>query len=156
MPVLLVQSCSASKQQCSVPVPALELYDGYFYKIINKSRREGVFRDDIILRILSAEHGLLRPESKIAYYDRRMTPDRASELRDSVLDNIAKTVAEEEIDTVVINAGADYRLALSGLETMLNDGVQIKYITGRGNGEMGSQLKSFIRCREDTEMQAKI
>lgn len=153
MPVLLVQSCSASKRQCSAPVPALELYNGYFYKIIHKSRREGVLRNDIVLRILSAEHGILHPDSEVSYYDRRMTPDRARELRVDVLKSLSDTVVAEEIDTVVVNAGTDYRPALSGLEEKLDEVVDVKYITGRGNGEMGSQLKSFIRSDEHAELQ---
>lgn len=156
MPVLLVQSCSASKQQCSAPVPALELYDGYFYRIIHKSRRDGVFRDDIVIRILSAEHGVLHPDENVVSYDRRMTPDRAAELRESVIESLVETVSVEDIDTVVVNAGADYRPALVGLESELEDAVAVHYISGEGIGEMGSQLKSFIRSDERAETPAQL
>lgn len=154
MPVLLVQSCSASKNQCSTAVPALELYTGYFYKIIDKSRREEVLRDDLVLRILSAEHGILRPDAEVSYYDRRMTERRAAELRKSVLETLAETIKEKGIEQVVINAGADYRPALDGLEARIDDVVEVTYITGQGNGEMGSQLKSFIRSDEPSELLA--
>lgn len=154
MPVLLVQSCSQSKKHCSSPVAARELYNGYFFKIINKSRREDALRNDIALRILSAEFGILHPEAKVSYYDRRMTADRASEMRGSVVETLAETVEEEDIDTVVINAGADYRPALSNLETKLEETVDVCYITGQGIGEMGSQLKSFIRSDEQTDLPA--
>lgn len=151
MPVLLVQSCSASKQQPSTAVPALDLYTGYFYKIIEKSRREGVLRDDISIRILSAEHGLLHPETEIGYYDRRMTAKRAAELCDAVIEEITAVVERKDIDRVIINAGADYLPAVSGLETAISDGIDICYIDGQGIGEMGSQLKSLIRTDEPTK-----
>lgn len=154
MPVLLVQSCSASKQQCSSPIPALELYTGYFYKIINKSRREGALRDDVVLRILSAEHGILRPDTEVEQYDRQMTSDRAAALRESVVESLATTVREHSIDMVVINAGTEYRSALTGLRDVLDDSVDIRYISGGGIGEMGRQLKSFIRTDEQTELSA--
>lgn len=155
MPVLLVQSCSASKQQCSVPVPALELYDGYFYKIIKKSHNDGVFRDDVILRILSAEHGVVHPTERVAYYDRRMTAERAEKLRSRVVESLTETVAEEDIDTVVVNAGEDYRPALVGLGSAIGDDVDLQYVSGRGIGEMGGQLKSFIRTDESSELQVQ-
>lgn len=134
-------------------MPAIELYDGYFYKIINKSRREGAFRDELHLRILSAEHGVLAPAEEISTYDRRMTADRAAELRESVLASLVQTVEELGVNHVVINAGAEYRAAVEGIETRL-EGVAVSYITGQGNGEMGSKLKSFIRADEQSEMQA--
>lgn len=151
MSVLLVQSCSASKQQCSTSIPAIDLYTGYFYRIINKSKREDAFRDDIHLRILSAEHGLIHPDTEIAHYDRRMTAERATALRESVLDDIVETVREHGITQVVINAGATYRMALEGVETRLDDDVSVSFIMGSGNGEMGGKLKSFIRADEQSE-----
>jgi cytoplasmic iron level regulating protein YaaA (DUF328/UPF0246 family) len=151
MSVLLVQSCSESKQQCSTSVPAIDLYTGYFYRIINKSKREDAFRDDIHLRILSAEHGLIHPDTEIAHYDRRMTVERAAALRESVQAEIVDTVHEYGISQVVINAGATYRAALEGLETRLDDDVGVSVITGSGNGEMGGKLKSFIRTDEHSE-----
>jgi cytoplasmic iron level regulating protein YaaA (DUF328/UPF0246 family) len=151
MSVLLVQSCSASKQQCSTPIPAIDLYTGYFYRIINKSKREDAFRDDINLRILSAEYGLIHPDTEIACYDRRMTAERAAALRESILDDLVDTVREHGITHVVVNAGATYRKALNGVETRLGDDVSVSFITGSGNGEMGGKLKSFIRADEQSE-----
>lgn len=153
MSTLLVQSCSASKRESSSPMPAIELYDGYFYKIINKSRREDAFRDDLHLRILSAKHGILGPTEEITTYDRRMTADRAAELRESVLASLVETTEELGVGHVVINAAAEYRAAVEGLETRL-EGCTVSYITGQGNGEMGSKLKSFIRADEQSEMRA--
>jgi len=52
MPTLLVQSCSATKNHVTEPTRAIEVYDGYFFRIIKKAMREGAFRSDIELRIL--------------------------------------------------------------------------------------------------------
>lgn len=135
-------------------MPAMELYTGYFYRIIDKSRRDDALRDDLHIRILSAEHGLLDPTDEICPYDRRMTALRAAQLRESVLPSLIKTVSELNVDHVVINAAAEYRAAIEGLESRLNSNVDVSYITGRGNGEMGSKLKSFIRADERSEIPA--
>jgi hypothetical protein len=110
--------------------------------------REGVFRDDVLVRILSAEHGLVKPLDELDYYDRQMTTQRADELRDSVVESIAETVVTEGIDRVVVNGGEAYRAAVSGLADELEDDVSVSYITGSGNGVMGRQLKSLVRTDE--------
>lgn len=152
MSVLLIQSCSESKQRQKAPLPARELYTGYFYKIINKSRREGCLRDDIVLRILSAEHGILRPDSLVNYYDRRMTPERATELNPSVVNPVVNTIEKEEINRVIVNVGSDYRPALAGLKSLIPDNIELTFVNGAGIGEKGQQLKSIIRTDEQTVM----
>jgi hypothetical protein len=105
----------------------------------------------MVLRILSAEHGLLKPDTKIVEYDRRMTQDRAQELRDEVIQEIAEIVTHEDVARIVINAGADYRPAVTGLETAIADRVEVYYIPGMGIGEKGSKLKSLIRSDTKTK-----
>lgn len=151
MPLLLIQSCSQSKRESSKPTPAIDLYTGYFYKIINKARNEGELRDDIEIRILSAEHGLIAPDTEIASYDRRMDSSRATELNEQVVPQLSETVDTLGVDEVVINGGKEYRQALTGVEESVPDPVSVRYIRGGGIGEMGSQLKSLIRTDQELE-----
>jgi hypothetical protein len=66
------------------------------------------------IRILSAEHGLIRPDTPILPYDRRMTPDRARQLR-GWASNLSLAVFEEEAGEVYLAMGATYRIAVHGL-----------------------------------------
>ena len=143
MTSLLVQSCSATKNQVTEPTRALDVYDGYFFRIIKKAKRERVFESDIDICILSAEYGLIDAEDEITTYDRRMTPSRAEELCDSVTDSIHKRVGENKYDKIVLNLGKEYLRAVDDLSVRYD--IDISTIQGGGIGEKGKQLKRFVR-----------
>jgi cytoplasmic iron level regulating protein YaaA (DUF328/UPF0246 family) len=143
MTSLLVQSCSATKNQVTEPTRALDVYDGYFFRIIKKAKREGAFESDIDICILSAEYGLIDAEDEITTYDRRMTTSRAEELRDQVADAIRKRIEENRYDEVVLNLGKEYLQAVEDLSERSD--IDISTVQGGGIGEKGKQLKRFVR-----------
>lgn len=140
---LLLQSCSASKKEVGEPTPAFQLYSGYFYKILKKSIREGEFRSDMDINILSAKYGLLDTSDEIEYYDQRMDRARARELNPSVVESVANRIEESGYERVVINMGATYRNAIAGLGERVD--VPLVEIPGSGIGEKGNALYRFIR-----------
>ena len=142
MPSLLVQSCSATKESVDTPVPAFDLYDGYFFRIIKKARRAGRFQPGLDMIIISAKHGFLEPDDEIEFYDRRMDTERAEELNEEVVDSIAKKVDANEYEKVWINLGKDYLPAVSGLRDAID--VPVSYIEGDGIGMKGKQLKHLV------------
>lgn len=142
MTTLLVQSCSDTKKSVSTPTPALDVYDGYFYKIIKKAIREGKFRSDIDILILSAKHGLLKPDEKIRSYDRQMTQSRAADLRESVTMNLQELVQQKEYNRIVLNMAREYRSSIGEIHDYQG---QVSEISGSGIGEKGGKLKKFIR-----------
>ena len=142
MPSLLIQSCSATKQNVETPVPALDLYDGYFFRIINKALRADQFRPGLDIIIISAKHGVVEPDEEIGYYDQQMDTERAKELNDEVVNTIASHVTEDGYEKVWINLGKDYLPAVDGVEDAV--GVPADYIEGCGIGMKGKQLKHLI------------
>ena len=146
MSTLLVQSCSKSKKQTSEPISALDLYSGYFFKIIKKSRREGAVNSDIDLCILSAKYGFVKPDEKIATYDRRMDVQRATELGPTMRQELREHISEIGYDRVVINAGREYRKAIDGFDSDLH--VNTYHVCGDGLGLKGRSLKKFLRGDE--------
>jgi len=148
MSTLLVQSCSESKKSVSEPVPAFDLYSGYYYRIIKKARREGEYDDNIDIRILSAEHGLLNPEEEIVTYDKEMDASRAEELKPTVVSELCETIDEGEYKHIVLNLGKTYRQAVEGLDS----GTDAKVVEIEGGlGERGHVLKKFVRGEEVIE-----
>jgi hypothetical protein len=142
MPSLLIQSCSATKQNVETPVPALDLYDGYFFRIINKALRADQFRPGLDIIIISAKHGVVEPDEEIGYYDQRMDTERAKELNDEVVNTIASHVTEDGYEKVWINLGKDYLPAVDGVEDAVD--VPVDYIEGCGIGMKGKQLKHLV------------
>lgn len=144
MSTLLVQSCSATKHEVAEPTPALEVYDGYFYRIIKKAIRENEFRSDIDICILSAEHGILAQDDYITSYDRRMSASRADELQEAVTESLTQRINEGNYESVVLNVGSIYRRAIGNLESSTN--VAVSAIDGKGIGAKGKILKQFVRA----------
>jgi len=153
MSSLLVQSCSASKHEPAETVPALQLYSGYFFKIIKKAMRDGVYNDSVDLRILSAEHGIVEPTQEIGFYDRRMDSERAERLAPQVSEQLSAAI-DSEYDKLLMNVGREYREALQRAEEELN--VPIYYIEAGGIGYKGQVLKRFIRGETSVESSESI
>lgn len=142
MSMLLVQGCSKSKNQPDEAVSALNLYTGYFFKIIKKAMREEAFDDRIDMCILSAEHGVIDTDTEITWYDRRMDADRAAELAPQVQENLRKRITGT-YDYVIVNVGSIYRRAIEGIDSSVD--AEVHYIEGEGIGAKGHVLKRIVR-----------
>lgn len=142
MSTLLIQSCSATKQKAENPVQALDLYDGYFFKIIKKASRLGQLQSELDILIISAKHGVVKPDDEIKYYDQRMHTERAQEMNSEIVESIAESVEEEGYEKIWINLGKDYKPAIDGLESAVD--APIEYIEGCGIGMKGKQLKHLV------------
>lgn len=142
MATLLVQSCSKSKNKVEDKVQAIDVYSGYFFKIIKKAMREEKFCSNMDICILSAEYGLIDAETEIEWYDRRMDHQRARELISDVTNDLHERVVDN-YDRVIVNVGEVYKKAIDdGLSTL---DVDVYYIQGEGIGVKGSRLKGLIR-----------
>lgn len=115
MKPLLILACSATKRPEPHPMPAIERYDGPFYRVLRKALRE---RDGLAERLdvwaLSAEFGLISAETPIPDYDRRMDMRRGEELRRPVAQALNQIAALNTHDRAFVSVGAVYRYALTG------------------------------------------
>lgn len=142
MTSLLIQSCSATKESVDTPVPALDLYDGYFFRIIKKAVRANRFQPGLDIIIISAKHGVVEPDDHIGYYDQEMDTERANELNDEIIDAIASKVVEHEYEKVWVNLGKDYMPAVDGIDEAVD--APVLHIEGSGIGMKGKQLKHLV------------
>ena len=79
---LLILSCSQRKRADIGLLPAIERYDGPPFRLLRRFLKQSASAPSVY--ILSAEFGLIPTNRLIPYYDRRMTPQRAQELRGHV------------------------------------------------------------------------
>lgn len=135
---LLILACSDEKKKDPGLLPAIERYDGYFFKIIKKMMRRGEFPSSVDILILSAEYGLIEPNTPIKYYDRRMNKQRAMELRPKVMEKLREIV--KGYDEVFVCLGKDYLECIKGIENFAN----VKYANGK-IGEKGRELKEWLK-----------
>jgi hypothetical protein len=115
---LLILSCSKAKRADPGDLPAVDRYDGPFFRVLRRYLRLRP-ADPPEVRILSAQFGLIPADTPIPDYDRRMTPRRARELQAGVadaLDAIGRVMEAAALtdDRVLVVLGKDYLAALAG------------------------------------------
>lgn len=142
-PRALILSCSERKRRVHRPSPAIEVYDGPYYRIIRKLMREGRFATTVDIFIISAMYGLLRSKDLITPYERRINAILAKAMRADVLASLQRAFSEHNYREVFINLGADYRLCVSGLREILAPDASVLYARG-GIGQRGSQMKAWL------------
>lgn len=139
---LLLLACSARKRSDPGRLPAIERYDGPAYRVLRRyvqSRPHDV--PDVY--ILSAQFGLIHGGEPIPVYDRRMTPERAQELRDITAIRLQKLEPGRHYQNVCVHAGAVYREILTS--PALDVLPQERLVTPTGSqGVQLSQLKSWL------------
>lgn len=155
---LLVMACTASKTETGgAAVRARDLYTGHGFDVLRGVPDER--QPDLI--VLSAEHGLLDGDDRIASYDRAMDPARALELaRDPGEMAKAATLLHRPGHAwkeIVLFGGRDYRLAMRSLiEPVLPAGVRLVEVDDPGIGLQKQALKALLaeppqqdRARDD-------
>lgn len=112
MPKLLILACSATK--ADFPCRAIDLYDGPAFRTLRAWMRSATPAElqNLSVWILSAEHGLIPFDNEIEPYDRRMTKERAEELRPSVVEKLAKLVIQLDTLEVFLMMGQTYLEAI--------------------------------------------
>lgn len=129
---LALVACVKTKQ--SEPAPAEKLYTSPWFK---KARRYAIQNSDT-WRILSAEHGLLHPETKIPPYETTIyefSADQRREWASSVLESLSPLL--DTHGEVPMLAGKRYREYL--VEPLRQKGVSVR-IPMEGLG-LGAQLR---------------
>jgi len=136
---LLILACSERKIPGRVPRPALQRYDGPAFRVLRRYLRE-VPVTNLAIYILSAEHGLIEGEVAIADYDRRMTAQRAKELRPVTTANLQTILQQGRFREVFVCAGWTYRTVFVGME---KGSTPIRWAT-RGLGGRLTELRDWL------------
>ncbi|MFE0023381.1 DUF6884 domain-containing protein [Amycolatopsis sp. NPDC059021] len=80
---LVIVGCSPRKATTTVPLPALELYQDWWFPRLRQAVRACRWPRANVL-VLSGQHGLIPADTPLLPYDQPLTPDRADLLRDPV------------------------------------------------------------------------
>ncbi|MGH2351338.1 MAG: DUF6884 domain-containing protein, partial [Chloroflexota bacterium] len=126
-------------------LPAVERYDGPCYRVLRRFVREcPTEAHRLVIRILSAEFGLLPADQLIPTYNRRMTPQRAAELQPRVLAHLRQLLRRGDYEAVFISAGELYRRTLQGFERYVPACTAVSVSAG-APGRMQAELYAWLR-----------
>lgn len=93
---LLIIGCSATKRPGPGPMPAIDRYDGPIWRSLRARLAElpaaaaALEVGDLVVIVLSAEHGFIPAQLPIAPYDRRLDRQRAAWLSSNAMDAFAR------------------------------------------------------------------
>lgn len=107
---LVIMSCSETKRPDPVPLPAVERYDGPFYRVLRSHLRTSLWPQNLSVAVLSAKYGLIGGLFSIEAYDERMTLERARLLSQRVTE-VARRWAQEHAFVHLV-LGKDYLAAV--------------------------------------------
>ena len=112
---LLILGCSYKKIENFSQAPALEVYDGPNYRVLRKFLRENGWPPGLVIKIISAEYGIIDATTLIKPYDERLNKETAEEMRPKVMQELKEVGLPT---SVFINLGKDYRPAISCITTL--------------------------------------
>lgn len=137
---LLIISCSAAKRGGPpAKMPAIERYDGVFFKVLRKAWREPDQRDSVVLLIISAKYGLITPETRIANYDTKINSRQAAKLGPKIRQGIKLAVRRNKPSKILVNLGKSYESIIRELPE-LQDAVWAEGPIGK----RAATLKSWL------------
>ena len=106
---LLIISCSAAKRlNPRTYIPAIERYDGVFFKVLRKALREGRCQPPVEILIISAKYGLIAPHTPIPNYDTKMNTRQSAMLRIPIRKNLQRVINKNKPSRILVNLGKPY------------------------------------------------
>jgi len=138
---LLIISSSKRQKKDKSPLPALERYDGFMFRILKKLKRENKLPADLDIIIISSKFGLLKPEDKVPYVNHMMTFLQAREVKNKFLNEFKKLFDKKNYSEIFVNLGASYLESIKGIEKLTN--AKIIYAKGK-MGQKANHMKRWI------------
>lgn len=154
----LLISCSDRKSTGQAPMSALDRYDGPTFRIVRRYLRQnpGTLGKELLVRIISAKYGLLRPETIVPDYDLRMTRERALELQPQVVAALRDWLMPYRQFALFVNLGAAYQAAIEPLEAWLPESDNEVTAASGGAGKKQQQLVAWLNGTEMVTMKRTI
>ena len=134
--ILVITSCSAKKNRVSKPMRAIDLYQGDFFKKVNKFALLNQFD----LNIISAKYGLITSDKKINYYNAKLkNTDDIENLKPKVIPKLNDII--NNYDKILLLMGNDYKRII---EPVVNEKF-INFFDKRGLGGYLSLMNDLLQ-----------
>lgn len=146
---LLILSCSKRKRSDESLLPAIERYDGPFFRVLRRylwtcSAADSGSQEQPETFILSAEFGLISAHQPIPFYEHRMTAERAEALRPDVLNTVRHLLAPgQSYHELFLCLGQEYHHALEGWERWRPPDLAVRCAHG-SIGVRQAQLRDWL------------
>lgn len=147
--IIVSASLRRSKEPLD-PIPAIDRFNGVYFRIIKKYKREGKLQDTDCI-IVSKKFGIIYPTEKVPYYEPDhinkfghldMNGNQIRKLRRKNLAKLKEIFATTEYSEIFVNVGKEFMELIKGFEKLTS--AKIIYASGRGLGPKAQHLKKWI------------
>ena len=146
--LLIVAESYRRAKEPTEPIPAIERYNGVFFRVIRSLERKGKLRGiDVI--IISTTFGVLNIHSKIPYYEPKKGPwgfiSKEGDFqpkRNQILRKLKSILRKRKYEEIYVNLGRGYSELVKGFEGFAD--AQITHAVGSGLIPKASHMKSWI------------
>jgi hypothetical protein len=143
---MIILSASQRRLTDPHPLPAIERYEGVYFRLVKKHLREGRLSNmDII--IVSEKHGIVRADENVPY----ITPFRGKlhlpekqleELKQTNLSKLGSIFNQHHYKEIFVVCGREYRKLIEGFEQLTD--AKVVFCKGAGLGPKAQDLKRWI------------
>jgi len=141
---LLVLSSSQRRSTRPEAIPAIDRYEGVYFRIVKKYLREGILRNTDVL-VVSEKFGILRADDKVPYHEpfRGYLPQKdLEERRKTNLDKLRAILAQKSYSEIFVACGKDFQKLIDGFQKLTP--AKIVFCRGSGLGPKAQELKRWI------------
>ena len=142
---IIVAASQRRKQDPKNPIPAIDRFNGVYFRILRKYLREGKLPNTDIL-IVSQDFGLLKAQDKIPYREPAETlsldKETTERLRKSNLESLENIFGAREYTEVYVNVGKVFSKLIEGFQSLTT--AKIIYAAGPGLGPKAQHMKEYI------------
>jgi hypothetical protein len=142
-PRLLIVGCSARKRPTNGKAIAWDVYDGNVFRTLKAVDRASHLPPDLEILILSAKHGLMPAQTRIARYDQRMSLARADELASQNRQTLREVLGKTRYREVFLCMGQTYLESLQPFSVWAESRLSVRVADGR-IGEKLRKLKHWV------------
>jgi len=143
--IIITTSYRLNKENTE-PIPAIERFDGVYFRLLRKHIREGRLRNVDIL-IVSEKFGLIWAKDKVPYYEVHgkmgslsLDKKTTEKIRKENLQKLKKIV--NRYSEIYVNVGREYLKLIEGFEKFTTS--KVTYASGKGLGPKASHMKEWI------------
>ena len=138
---LVIVSASQRRVPDPGPIPAIERFDGVYFRVLRKYLREGKLKSVDIL-VVSDRYGVLQANDLVPLHHRSDKIRATEDARTSNLTKLREKLKKTSYSEIYVVCGQDFQAFIRGFEEFTNS--PVTYCQGRGLGCKARSLKDWI------------
>lgn len=147
---IIVAASKRRREEPKDPIPAIDRFQGVYFRILKKYLRERKLPNIDVL-IISQNFGVLQAQDKIPYRKPTKTigfdKETTKRLRKSNLESLENIFKERKYTEVYVNLGKEFTKLIEGFERLTS--AKVIYASGPGLGPKAQHMKQYILALTD-------